>query len=218
MSHDLRTPLNAITGYTELMEQGLRGPLTDAQTTDLARIKRNARYLLGLINDILNFAKVEAGHLSLQMADVPVAAFLTEIHELVAPQLITQTLHFDYAPCPAVVSANVEKVQQILLNLLSNALKFTPRNGDIGIDCVVKEKEVRIEVWDSGCGIPPDQIDRIFQPFVQIDRGLTSPAPGGVGLGLAISRDLARAMHGELSVQSTPGQGSRFVLTLQRTS
>ena len=114
------------------------------------------------------------------------------------------------------MSADPEKVQQILLNLLSNALQFTTPDGRIGIDYALTDDTVRITVPDTGIGIAPDQIEHIFEPFVQIDRGLTSPASGGVGLGLAISRDLARAMKGDLDVESTRGEGSRFVLTLRR--
>jgi two-component system CheB/CheR fusion protein len=219
MSHDLRTPLNAITGYTELLEQGLRGPVTNEQMNDLGRIKRNARYLLALLNDILNFAKVEAGHLDVSLTDVPIGALLAELHDLVAPQLMTQSLHFDRSACGDVtVHADPEKLRQILLNLLSNAFKFTASDGQIGIDCVTEDAIVRIEVWDTGRGIASEQIENIFQPFVQIDRGLTSAPPGGVGLGLAISRALARAMNGDLTVDSTLGKGSRFVLTLPRKS
>ena len=219
MSHDLRTPLNAITGYTELLEQGLRGPVTSEQMSDLARIKRNARYLLALLNDILNFARVEAGYLVVSLTDVPIGALVAELHDLVAPQVMTQSLHFDRSACgDATVHADPEKLRQILLNLLSNAFKFTASDGHIGIDCVTEDAIVRIEVWDTGRGIASEQIENIFQPFVQIDRGLTSPPPGGVGLGLAISRDLARAMNGDLTVESTLGKGSRFVLTLPRKS
>ncbi len=218
MSHDLRTPLNAISGYTDLLEFGVHGPVTPAQLEDLARIKSSARYLLALINDILNFAKVEAGQLDFHMVDVRVADIGKEMHELVAPQLAAQRLHFERADSDAVVRADPEKMRQILLNLLSNALKFTAPGGTIGIDYVTMNNVVRIEVWDTGCGIPQGQLDHIFEPFVQVDRGLTSPAPGGVGLGLAISRDLARAMKGGLTVESVLGHGSRFALTLPRVS
>jgi two-component system CheB/CheR fusion protein len=216
MSHDLRTPLNAITGYTELIDQGLRGPVTEPQRVDLARIKRSARYLLALINDILNFARVEAGHVDVRLNDVAVGPLVRELEELIRPQLAIKSLTFDCADTDAIVSADPEKVQQILLNLLSNALQFTTPDGRIGIDYALTDDTVRITVSDTGIGIAPDQIEHIFEPFVQIDRGLTSPASGGVGLGLAISRDLARAMKGDLDVESTRGEGSRFVLTLRR--
>jgi two-component system, chemotaxis family, CheB/CheR fusion protein len=216
MSHDLRTPLNAISGYTDLLEHGVRGPVTDAQMLDLGRIKSSSRYLLSLINDILNFAKVEAGHVNIRLADVSIEALVAEVHDLLAPQLVARSLQFERANTDTVVRADPDKVQQILLNLLSNALKFTPLEGQIGIDCVATADAVRVEVWDMGCGIAEAHLEHIFEPFVQVNRGLTSPAPGGVGLGLAISRELARAMHGDLAVTSTLGHGSRFVLTLPR--
>ncbi len=216
MSHDLRTPLNAITGYAELLELGLRGPITEAQHGDLDRIKRSSRYLLALINDILNFAKVEAGHLDIRMADVPIGALVAELHELITPQLRAQSLQFERTDSPVMVRADPEKVRQVLLNLLSNALQFTAPGGRIGVDYLTADDAVGIEVWDTGRGIAPEQLEHIFEPFVQIDRGLTSAPPGGVGLGLAISRALARAMNGDLTVDSTPGAGSRFRLTLRR--
>jgi two-component system CheB/CheR fusion protein len=214
MSHDLRTPLNAISGYAGLLEQGLRGPLTEVQLADMGRIQRSARYLLALINDILNFAKAEAGHVDLQMTNVLLAPVVAELHDLIAPQLLTQSFHFERSANEVSVYTDSEKLRQILLNLLSNSIKFTAPDGDIGIDTAATGDVVRIEVWDSGRGIPPEQLEHIFEPFVQVDRGLTSPPPGGVGLGLSISRDLARAMGGDLKVESTVGQGSRFILTL----
>jgi two-component system CheB/CheR fusion protein len=216
ISHDLRTPLNAITGYTELLTLGLRGPVTEAQTLDLGRITRSARFLLALINDILTFAKMEAGHLDVRFADVPVAAVAAELHEIITPQLSAQSLRFERGDCDAMVRADPEKVRQILLNLLSNALQFTPRDGRIGIDYDTTDHAVRIEVWDTGRGIAREHIERIFDPFVQIDRGPATSTSGGVGLGLAISRSLARAMNGDLTVDSTLGAGSRFTLTLER--
>jgi signal transduction histidine kinase len=154
--------------------------------------------------------------LQIRLADVSVRGLVAEMRDLIAPQLATQSQQFALADCDAVVRADAEKTQQILLNLLSNALKFTGRDGKIGVECVASATVVSIEVWDTGRGIAAEHIERIFEPFVQIDRGLTSPAPGGVGLGLAISRELARAMKGDLTATSTLGRGSRFALTLPR--
>jgi signal transduction histidine kinase len=219
MSHDLRTPLNAITGYTELLELGIRGPVTDAQLADFARIKRSARYLLGLINDILNFAKLQAGQIDYRITTVPLAALAAELHDLIAPQLAAKLLHFECALADAAVTADPEKVRQILLNLLSNALKFTESGGRMGIDSASSDDVVQIRVWDTGCGIAAEELPRIFEPFVQVNRpGTTTPSRDGVGLGLAISRDLARAMDGDLVVESAPGQGAQFTLTLPRAS
>jgi len=230
ISHDLRTPLNAITGYTELLAMGLRGPVTSEQLEDMARIKRSARHLLALVNDILNFAKVEAGRLDLRMANVPIVPLAVEMEELVAPQLKAKSLSFDGPACDAaaqkgiVAHADPEKLRQILLNLLTNAIKFTAPGGRIGIDCAATGSDdgqdggVQVSVWDTGSGIAATQLEHIFEPFLQIDRGLTTPPPEGVGLGLAISRDLARAMGGDVTVESTVGSGSRFTVTLRRGS
>ncbi len=231
ISHDLRTPLNAISGYTELVSMGIRGPVTSEQQQDLARITRSARHLLSLINDILNFAKVEAGQLDYRIADVDVVPIAKELAELVASQMMKKSLAFEFsdgdelketANGEIVVRADSEKLRQILLNLLTNAVKFTAPGGRIGIACETNGRDdgrddvVRIVVWDTGVGIASDQQEHIFEPFVQVNRGLTSPPPEGVGLGLAISRDLARGMKGNLTVESTTGRGSRFTLTLPR--
>ncbi len=223
MSHDLRTPLNAITGYTDLVAMGIRGPVTAEQLQDLSRISHSARHLLALINDILNFAKVEAGHVDFHITDFSIMTIITEMKELITPQLIARSLQFERQNCEentnttVVVRADPEKVRQIILNLLTNAVKFTGAGGRIGIDCEIRDDDsgvVLITVWDTGEGIAEEQLSRIFEPFVQIYRGLTSPSQEGVGLGLAISRELARTMNGDLIVESTLGHGSRFTVTL----
>ena len=216
MSHDLRTPLNAISGYAQLMEIGVHGPITDAQRTDIASIERSARHLLSLITDILNFAQVEAGRVAFQLADVPVEAVVVEIEEMIAPQLGAKLVRIEPGACDTVLHADPERVRQILVNLLSNAAKFTGPTDRLGVRCTTTTTAVALEVWDTGVGIPADQLTRIFEPFVQVGRGLTTPSPGGVGLGLTISRDLARAMGGDLTVRSAVGVGSTFTLTLPR--
>ena len=215
MSHELRTPLNAIGGYTELLEMGLRGPVTDEQLTDLARIKRSQRHLLSLINDLLNYAKLEAGRVQYEFASLTVAEIMGGLEPLIAPQIAAKHLTFDWTP-PAdglSVRTDGEKVQQILLNVLSNAVKFTPPGGTIGVEVRRAEGLVQIAVSDTGIGIPEDKLDVIFEPFVQLSRGLTQHNEG-TGLGLAISRDLARAMGGDLRAESVVGRGSRFTLEL----
>jgi len=214
MSHDLRTPLNAIIGYTDLLQLALRGPVTDAQASDFARIKRSAQHLLALINDILNFAKLEAGNVDLRMSDVAVAPVIDEVEDLLQPQMKVNSLRLEHVDHDAIAYTDPEKFRQILINLLSNAIKYTAPGGRVGVDVVASETETRIAVWDTGVGISADQHERIFEPFVQVGRGLTTSGADGVGLGLAISRELARAMRGDLTVESTPGVGSRFVLTL----
>ena len=221
MSHELRTPLNAIGGYTELLDMGIRGPVTDAQREDLRRIQRNQKHLLGLINDVLNFAKLEAGQVQLRLRDVPVDETLQALEALIEPQVRARGLRYRYQPGdPRVaVRADADKLQQIVLNLLSNAIKFTEPGGELVLDwrLAPDARSVEIRVCDSGRGIPPERQETIFEPFVQVDPALTRENEGA-GLGLAISRDLARAMHGELSVRSAVGHGSTFTLRLSRAS
>ena len=217
MSHELRTPLNAIGGYAELMELGIHGPTTDQQMEALSRIRRSQRHLLGLINDVLNFAKLEAGRVEYDIADVDVAAALDTLDPLVAPQLRAKSLAFSRQACAvdARVRADPDKLQQILVNVLSNAIKFTPAGGSVILHCRVDETTVSVAVEDTGIGVAADRLEHIFAPFVQIDRRLNAPHEG-TGLGLAISRDLARGMGGELTVESVLGKGSTFTLTLPR--
>ena len=215
MSHELRTPLNAIAGYTDLMQLGVHGELTPLQHEDLDRIKRAQRLLLGHINDVLNFAKVDAGHLHYDIEPFALRGVIDQLQALVEPQLAARSLTYDCADIPAtlMVCGDEEKVQQVLVNLLSNATKFTPPGGRITIEATPVGQNIRIDVTDTGMGIPADKIDSIFEPFVQLDRTLSS-SHHGTGLGLAISRDLARGMSGKLTVTSTEGRGSTFSLTL----
>ena len=218
MSHELRTPLNAIAGYAELLAIGLRGPLTETQLADVQAISRNERHLLSLIEEVLTFAKLDAGRIRLEPEDVRVAAALASMSDLIAPQMEQKQLLYTLEPSDAnlAVYADVEKLQQIVLNLLSNAVKFTPTGGQITISAGMHDTgAVQIRVRDTGIGIPRDKLESIFEPFVQLDRGLTRKTQG-TGLGLAISRDLARAMYGDLIVRSEEGKGAEFVLTLPR--
>jgi signal transduction histidine kinase len=215
MSHELRTPLNAIAGYTELLQIGVHGQLNDKQQDDLARIQRSQKHLLSLINDVLNFAKLEAGKVQLYPQTVRVDMLVSTVEAMIAPQLRSRDLHFS-RHCDADVPnvfCDPDKTEQILLNLLSNAAKFTTAGGSIDVSARGANESVQISVHDTGVGIAPDKLDVIFEPFVQIERNLTQNVDGA-GLGLAISRDLARAMGGELSVESEVGVGSTFSLTL----
>ena len=215
MSHELRTPLNAIGGYAELMEMGIRGPITGQQREDLGRIQRSQRHLLGLVNEVLNYAKLETGTVRYDLVDVPLCDALAEAEGLVAPQARAKGLTLAAAECPATLAtrADPEKLRQVLVNLLSNAVKFTDPGGRIAVECAAAGDRVRIAVRDTGIGIAADQLERVFEPFVQVRAALTRTAEG-TGLGLAISRDLARGMGGELAAESTPGVGSTFTLTL----
>ncbi|MDQ6872321.1 MAG: PAS domain S-box protein [Gemmatimonadota bacterium] len=217
MSHELRTPLNAISGYTELLKLGIRGPVTEAQVADLDRINRSQAHLLGIINDILQFAKLEVGQLEINLASFSVDTALSIAEELVGPQLESRRLsyiyrHGDDSVC---IRADRDRFQQIVLNLLSNAIKFTPENGTITVSWHEIGDAVAIEVADTGIGIDAAQTARIFDPFVQVHAGTTRTSEG-VGLGLAISRDMARQMGGDITVRSKFGKGSTFRLLLPR--
>jgi PAS domain S-box-containing protein len=219
MSHELRTPLNAIGGYVELIELGLRGPVTPQQQTDLGRVKRAQQHLLGLINDVLNFARLEAGKIALDLRDVPLAEVLDEVEALIEPQAAERGILYGRGPGDGavLVRADREKLEQVLLNLLSNAVKFTGPGGSVGMDYEADEAEVRVRVRDTGCGIPAEKLDAVFEPFVQVDPDLTRTRQG-TGLGLAISRELARAMGGDLTVESTLDEGSTFTVHLPAAS
>jgi PAS domain S-box-containing protein len=217
MSHELRTPLNAIAGYSELLEMGLRGPVTGEQQEDLRKIRHNQRHLLGLINSVLNFARLDAGRVPFDLSDVPVDPTIASMESLIEPQVRERGLTYVCERLDPVVTvrADEEKLHQILLNLLSNAVKFTPGGGHIVLSARVSDDAVIVLVEDSGIGIAEDKLASIFEPFVQVDRTL-SRAHDGVGLGLAISRELARGMQGDLTVRSNVGAGSSFRLTLPR--
>ncbi|MDQ6887648.1 MAG: ATP-binding protein [Gemmatimonadota bacterium] len=218
MSHELRTPLNAIGGYADLLEMGLRGPLTAAQSDDIARIKRSQQHLLGLINDVLNFAKVDAGRLEYRIGDVPLGTTMSDTEAMIRPQLMAKGLQYRFDGCSSAgfVRADRDKLQQIVLNLLGNAVKFTDRGGEITVSCEVDGDTMLLRVSDTGVGIPADKIDTIFDPFVQVDQR-PNQMNQGVGLGLSISRALACAMSGDLTVESAPGCGSTFTLSLPRS-
>jgi signal transduction histidine kinase/DNA-binding response OmpR family regulator len=215
MSHELRTPLNAISGYTEILEMGIRGTVNAEQTKDLGRIKRAAAYLLRLINDVLTIARLE-GARPLNLIALDVNNVLGEVEGLCALQAKAKGLTLTVSPCDrdVRVAADAERFQQILLNLIINAVKFTPVGGAVSVSCDGDINMLRIRVTDTGIGVPATEIDRVFEPFVQIDRHLTTATQQGVGLGLSISRELARAMHGDLTLESTEGAGSTFTLTL----
>jgi PAS domain S-box-containing protein len=219
MSHELRTPLNAVAGYSDLLLLGVRGDLTSAQRADLERIKRSGQYLLGLINDVLNFAKLDAGQVEYRFENVPVGPLMEGLEELIRPQVDAKGLRYQHGTCPPrySVRADPEKVRQVLLNLLANAVKFTDAGGEVALACsAVGEEVVRLTVRDTGRGIAADQLERVFDPFVQVDRHLTPMSQQGVGLGLAISRDLAIGMGGQLEARSEVGVGSEFTLVLPR--
>jgi len=217
MSHELRTPLNAIAGYCELMELGIHGPVTAEQLNALARIQASQRHLLGLITSVLNYARVEGGVLTYALEEVPIGETIATCEALTAPQMRAKAHQFRTTISEPNLAARAdrEKVQQVLLNLLGNAIKFTANEGRIDVRCLADADRIVIKVSDTGVGISDDNLARVFEPFVQVDSRFTR-AHEGVGLGLAISRDLARGMGGDLRAESVVGAGSTFTLSLPR--
>jgi signal transduction histidine kinase len=196
----------------------LRGPLTGAQKADLARIKRSQEHLLGIINDILNFTRLEATEVKYDIIDVPLRALIGDLEAVVNSLASAKSLVYlcDAPPGSAYARADPDKLRQILINLLSNAVKFTHEGGRIRLWCTFKGEFVSIHVEDNGPGIPSDKQALVFEPFVQLDRGLTRTNEG-TGLGLAISRGLARGMGGDIALRSELDVGSVFTVTIPVT-
>ena len=217
MSHELRTPLNAIGGYADLIDMGLRGPVTEEQKRDLHRIKASQEHLLGLISGVLDLSRIEAGRVRYDIVDVAIDPFLGNMVALIAPQAAAKSIELECAPSPPdlAVCADREKLRQIILNLLSNAIRHTQKGGTVSMSAESLGSRVAILVEDTGPGIPEDKREEIFEPFVQLDRSLTQ-SRDGLGLGLAISRDLARGMSGDLTAEAGERGGARFVLVLSR--
>lgn len=227
MSHELRTPINAVIGYAELLDMGVTGPVTSQQQAQLERIRASSAHLLTLINDILDLAKVEAGHMTVEHDREPVAEVVAEAVALLGLQAEAEDITLENACRDSRVMyvGDRDRVRQIIVNLLSNAIKFTSAGGRVTICCGTSETPepgahlagagpwTYFSVEDTGIGIAADQLPRIFQPFIQAEEGHTR-TKGGTGLGLTISRQLARLMGGDLTVTSSEGNGSCFVLWL----
>jgi signal transduction histidine kinase len=218
MSHELRTPLNAIGGFTDLLEMEIQGPVNDTQRQSLLRIKVNQQHLLRLITEILGFTQIESGRTTYYSGDVILSRELASVADMMALAIRGAGLEI-IGPehnRNAVAWADPDRVRQVLLNLIMNAIKYGAADkGTITLACGHTEKWVTASVADVGVGIPTDKLDRIFEPFVQLSAGLADRREG-VGLGLAISRDLARGMGGDLSVVSEVGKGTCFTLKLPR--
>jgi PAS domain S-box-containing protein len=217
MSHEIRTPLNAVAGYAELLEMGIHGSITDRQRDFIRRIRRANTHLLGILNDILNFAKLESARVRYAAVPVSLNDTIDVALQVIEPQASAKGIAVERssADSEVVAQADPDKVLQIALNLLTNAVKFTSPGGKITINCVADGNAAWLDVTDTGRGIPSDQLETIFEPFVQVGR-VSTDVHEGVGLGLAISRDLARGMDGDLTVQSTLGAGSSFRVTLRQ--
>ena len=227
MSHELRTPLNAVLGYSELLESGVYGAVSDEQRSQIARIRASGQHLLGLVNEVLDLAKVDSGKLSVERKSARCSKVLNAALALVLPAAETRGIAI-----PAAVPESQDcylgdegRVRQILLNLLSNAVKFTEPGGRVRVEAGTTDDPAsgpatRTQagwayfcVTDTGIGIPRDQLETIFSPFIQVEGGWTR-RQGGAGLGLTISRRLARLMGGDLEVESASGKGSTFTLWL----
>jgi len=215
MSHELRTPLNAIAGYAELLALGIDGPLSPKQSDAVARIRSNQAHLLELIDEVLSFAKIEAGRNRLTVERVTVAEAFDNIDPLVLPQLQKKGLRLDRGPVDEGLSVQADpaKLRQILLNVVVNAIKFTPADGQITLGATRVGEDVVLSVADTGIGVSLDKVPHIFDPFFQVDTKMTREY-SGVGLGLTIARDLARAMDGDIRFESEVGKGSVVSVTL----
>lgn len=215
MSHELRTPLNAIAGYVDLLDLGIRGPVTEDQRKDLDRIRRAQQHLLGLINDVLNFAKLEVGRIQFNIESIPLDTVLRDLDSLVIPLAATRGVEYRREPLALDVSvkADREKLLQVLLNLLSNAVKFTDGGGRVTLSATHSDSFVRLHVQDTGRGIPRENLRDIFEPFVQVGNG-SNGVPEGTGLGLTIANEMAQAMGGRITGESEVGIGSAFTLEI----
>jgi signal transduction histidine kinase len=210
MSHELRTPLNAIVGYAELLHDGVAGPVTDVQREQLARVQLSARHLVELVDDILSFSRIEAGQENLRVAPIEVGEVTREAGALVEPVVAAKGLTFKISTPneKTTFMSDPAKVRQVLVNLLSNAIKFTD-DGGITLTSQVENGRVVFEVQDTGIGIASEHQEQVFETFWQVDQTATRKA-GGAGLGLSVSRRLARALGGDLDVESEIGKGSLF--------
>jgi signal transduction histidine kinase len=215
MSHELRTPLSAIIGYEELLADEITGPINDGQRQQLSRIKASARHLLQLIDEILTYSRVEVGREAVDIETVPLQAVIDDAVALVAPMADDKGVALTCSKLDGVtpIRTDAQKVRQIVVNLLSNAVKFTAAGGSISVTLTTTERRVTITIRDSGIGIAGEFLDRIFEPFWQVEQKATRTA-GGTGLGLSVSRRLARMLGGEIEVESTVGEGSTFIVTL----
>jgi signal transduction histidine kinase len=215
MSHELRTPLNAIIGYSDLLDAEIGGPLTDVQRNQLDRIVLGARHLLRIIDEILTFSRIEAGREEVHVAQLNLADVIRDTEALVRPLAEAKKLEFVcHAPDRLEMATDDGKVRQILLNLLSNAVKFTD-SGRVELNVVDTGADVLLRVHDTGIGIPADSLERVFEPFMQVDQ-MPSRRAGGTGLGLSVTRQLAELLGGEVTVVSELERGSMFTVRLPK--
>ena len=220
LSHEFRTPLQGIYGYAELFDSGIHGPLSDAQHEDMKRIRQGLGHLVGLVNQLLDRANIDVGHIALEIGDVSLERALRLTDALVMPQCQAKSIRYSRTNTDpsVVVRGDLERLQQVLLNVVGNAVKYTNPGGSIEVSCDVRPTEVAIEVSDTGRGIPGDMLESVFEPYVRLRASGNTPSVAGTGLGLAISRDLVRLMGGTLTARSQVGAGSTFIITLPRAT
>ncbi|HEY6089075.1 MAG TPA: ATP-binding protein [Gemmatimonadaceae bacterium] len=214
MSHELRTPLTAIMGYEELLSDGITGPVTEMQQQQLGRINASARHLLGLIDEILTFARVDIGRERVRWESMSINHTLTDAASLVQPMAADKHLKFvvELLEEDQAIQTDSTKLRQMLVNLLSNGIKFTDK-GEVRLSCSVSNSALEVRIADTGCGIAAENIEDVFEPFWQVEQSATRRT-GGTGLGLSVTRKLARLLGGDVTVASKMGTGSTFVLTL----
>ena len=214
MSHELRTPLTAIMGYEELLADGITGPINPQQAQQLSRIKASAQHLLGLIDEILTFSRIEAGRETIRLEIADVNKIIEDSANLVAPLAAEKKLGFvvHLLDPPRFMRTDAVKVRQMIVNLLTNAVKFT-ESGTVSVRAATSGQNVEITVHDTGIGIAEENLDKVFDPFWQVEQKATRRA-GGTGLGLTVTRRLARLLGGDVAVQSSVGEGTTFTITI----
>jgi len=212
MSHELRTPLNAVLGYADLLQAEISGPLTDLQKTHVNAIKASARHLLQLIEEILAFARIETGREEINLQITDLATLMEEAAALITPIAGQKNVEFRLSlpPLNTRLCTDPQKLRQIMVNLLSNAVKFTEK-GHVAFSTQVTPEWIEIVVEDSGIGIPQQHLENVFESFWQVE-STTTRRTGGTGIGLSVSRNLARALGGDITVASSEGQGSTFTI------
>jgi signal transduction histidine kinase len=214
MSHELRTPLTAIMGYEELLSDGITGPVTELQRQQLGRINASARHLLGLIDEILTFARVDIGRERVRWESMSINHTIADAAALVEPMAAAKSIDFivDLLEEDEPIQTDGTKLRQMLVNLLSNGIKFT-ENGEVRVSCLVNSGVLELRIADTGVGIAAENIEEVFEPFWQAEQSTTRKT-GGTGLGLSVTRKLARLLGGDVTVASRLGAGTTFLLTL----
>ncbi|HXT97189.1 MAG TPA: ATP-binding protein [Polyangia bacterium] len=219
MSHEIRTPLNSVLALTQLLREGVAGPLTVDQRKYLQIIERNGQALLHLINDVLDLSRIETGHIEMDVQDIDLVPQIELVASALSPLAAAKNVDLTVKLPPELPLArgDADRLRQIVTNLVGNAIKFTESGGRVMIGAEARGDDVTVVVTDTGVGIPDAYLQRIFQEFVQVDQTLAR-RQGGTGLGLAIARRLARLMGGDIHVESVVARGSRFSLALPRAS